>query len=468
MKTLGISCVTAGVVALTVISCSKTASPDGHGHAAGNGVLVVEAFAPQVNQPDTKVTLNPTDLIKWYSSDKSYAGLFVEGKGIIKSTSSGSSISADGQQATFNFSSSKITSFSSDAARIVYPCTSESSSTSLRYTFTVPSEQSLSSKAGSSSSYGANAVVPMISDAFPVKSSYKETESYFGTSTEWYATASAKMHLLTSIVAFYVYDSEGLHSGEKVKSIELQSSSSCISGSFTTSLTSDNQIPEIEGTSRIAKAQFSYSSNYFSLSGITSKETSSPIYLSIVPAVFAGKVVVTTDKASYIFPFENPKTFTRAEVKDFYLNLSNPKVQRVEPTSCQITKVYREKVSGKTGRMVTLTVKLSDNAAGFYAYIGTTSLKTAADIVKSQFVSKYTVGQDDDDSFTLNSDGTIDYKKFLSSSFTFSVLPYDENGVLGIGQRLGTNSFGYDMTYNVTAADGYVSAIEEDIVPFNN
>ena len=466
MKTLGISCVTAGMVALTVISCSKTAAPEGSA-SSGNGVLVVEAFAPQVNQPDTKVTLNPTDLIKWYSSDKSYAGLFVEGKGIVKSTTSGSSISADGQQATFNFSSSKITSFSSDAARVVYPCTSESSSTSLKYTFSVPSEQSLSSKAGSSSSYGSNAVVPMISDAFSVKSSYKEAESYYGTA-EWYATASAKMHLLTSIVAFYVYDSEGQYSGEKVKSIELQSSSSNISGSSTTSLTSDNQIPVLEGTSRIAKAQFSYSSNYFSLSGITSKEKSSPIYLSIVPAVFAGSVVVTTDKASYIFPFENPKTFTRAEVKDFYLNLSNPKVQRVEPTSCQITKIYREKVSGKTGRMVTMTVKLSDNAAGFYAYIGTTAIKTAADIVKSQFVSKYTVGQDDDDSFTLNSDGTVDYKKFLSSNFTFSVLPYDENGVLGIGQRLGSNSYGYDMTYNVTAADGYVSAIEDDIVPFNN
>lgn len=458
--------IAAGLAVFAAAACTKTEKVTEP--VQGGAVLTVEALAPQTHQPETKVTLNPTDLIKWYSLDKSYAGLYSPGKGIVKSTSIGSSISEDGQQATFKFSSTKITSFDSDAARILYPCTSESSSSSAKFSFSVPAaEQTLSSKAGSSTSYGSSAVVPMISDAFAVKCSYKEAETYYG-DTEWYGVASAQMRILSSIVAFYVYDSEGKYASEKVKSIELRSSSSNISAPLSITLPSDNELPALEGSRQTAKVQFSSSSNYFSLSGVTSKETSAPIYLSIIPAEFSGSVIVKTDKASYVFTFDSPKKFARAEVKDFLLNLSSAKVQRVEPTSIQITSVHRATVTGKTGRMVTLTVKLSDNASGFYAYVGTTQISTAAGMQASQLVEKYTVGQSDDDTFIANEDGTISYKHFMSSNFTFSVLPYDASGTLGVGEYLGNNSWGYAKTYNVTADDGNVEKIEDDIVKFNN
>ena len=449
----------AGLAILAAAACTKVEKDSKP--VQGGAVLTVNAHAPQTNQPETKVTLNPTDLIKWYSSDKSYAGLFLPGKGFVKSDLSGSSISDDGQQATFKFISSNI-SLSSNTARIVYPCTSSQTTSNMDYKFSLPSVQNLSSLAGSATSSDSSAAVPMISDVFSVKSSSGETSSS--------AEASAKMHILSSIVAFYVYDSEQTHSSESVKSIELQSSSVAISSPTSVTLATDNEVPSLSGTSSSAKVQFSNSSYYFSLLGKKSKEDSSPIYLSIIPSEFVGKVIVETTKAFYVFPFEASKKFMRAEVKDFYLNLSNPKAEVVAPSAIEVTKAYREKQG--SGCVVTLTVKLSDNAAGFYAYVGSTQKLKASELLSA---SKYLVGQDDNDSFTKNEDGTIDYKVKMYQSFSFSVLPFDENGILGIGEGLGDEEvedyLGYISTkpvyYGCTKTDD-LGGFKNYMVKFNN
>ncbi len=443
-------------LAILATACTKTEKDADT--VQGGAVLTVEASAPQVNQPETKVTLNPTDLIKWYSSDRRCAGLFLPGNGVVASDFTDSKISEDGQQATFKFKSSEIL-LGSNNARIVYPYTSSTEVSGMDYTFTLPSVQSLTSVAGSASSSGSSAAVPMISDAFSVKSSSDETSAS--------AEASAKMHILSSIVAFYVYDSEQTHSSESVKSIELQSSSVAISSPASVTLTADNGIPSLTGTSNSAKAQFSSSSYYFSLLGKTSKEDSAPIYLSIIPSEFAGKVIVETNKAFYLFPFETAKTFTRAEVKDFYLNLSNPKAETATPSAIEVTKASREKQG--SGCVVTLTVKLSDNAAGFYAYVGSTQKLKASELLSS---SKYLVGQENNESFTKNDDGTIDYKIKVYQNFSFSVLPFDENGILGIGEGLGDEEDEYGwgtkpVYYGYTKTDN-LNGFKDYMVKFNN
>lgn len=389
--------------------------------------------------------------------------MYSPGKGIVKSTSTGSSISEDGQQATFKFSSTKITSFDSDAARILYPCTSESSSSSAKFSFSVPAaEQTLSSKAGSSTSYGSSAVVPMISDAFAVKCSYKEAETYYG-DTEWYGVASAQMRILSSIVAFYVYDSEGKYASEKVKSIELRSSSSNISAPLSITLPSDNELPVLEGSRQTAKVQFSYSSNYFPLSGVTSKETSAPIYMSIIPGEFAGKVILKTDKSTVAFPFDTPKKFNRAEVKDFYLNLSNPKAQKIIPTNVSITNVNRAaRTDGySSGCKATITFKVDEGSKGFYAYIGNTQYKEVSSVIK--WGEKYIVGEENSSSsFVSLGNGVYEYSKNLSNKMYFAVLPFGDDEELGIGEYLN-----YANGYNTTKF-GDVDDIENDIAKFND
>lgn len=457
MKRITNLSIIAGLSVLATAACTKTEKVAET--VQGGAILTIEASAPQVNQPETKVTLNPADLIKWSSSDKSYAGLFLPDNGIIQSDVSATTISSDGSDASFQFSSKSIYFSASEAARVLYPCSSEASGAS-SFSFRIPEIQTLSSKAGSVTTTN----VPMISDAVSVKSSVSGTEyspSYDSN------VIKAKMHILSSIIAFYVYDSKGIYSDEKVKSIELHSSSSKISEPEPISLNLDGSLPLLEGTSRTAGVQFSYSFYQYSLAGIISKELSSPIYMSIIPGQFAGDVTVKTDKATYVFPFENPKTFARAEVKDFSLNLSNEKAVRSVPTSITVTNVGRTQVPD--GCKVTLTVKLSDNANGFYAYVGASQKTTASSMLSAD---KYIVGQEDDDKFSLNADGTVNYNCVVSQKFTFSVLPFDANDVVGVGQRLGENEDywsgeTYPRTYSNTNYTD-VKNIEGDIVPFNN
>ncbi|MBP3481965.1 MAG: hypothetical protein J6K28_01055 [Alistipes sp.] len=441
------------------ISCSKDAQDD-FGSTPPLAVAAVSVSAPEF-AGDTRVTLNPTDLIKWYSSDKSYAGLYSPGKGIVKSVSTGSTISSDGFNATFQFESTNITSFTSDAARIIYPCTKEAKDAS-SFAFSIPASQTLNAKAGSVSRYGSSSCVPMISDAFAIRSTLTETTYPVGYKAT--ASASAQMHLLSSIVAFYVYDSEGTYAAEKVKAVEMKSSSVGIAAPSSVELTADNELPQLVGTSTSAVAQFSSSSYYFPLNGVTSKETSAPIYLSIIPAEFAGEIVVVTDKGKHVFPFETPKKFNRAEVKDMSLNLSSPKAAVKPIPSLQIVNINRASVSGRTGKMVTMTVKLDENCAGFYAQISTKQIKTVSEMLNQH---KYLVGQPDDDYFTANADGTVNFQIFMGNSFTFSALSFDASGDAGIGQSLGDNGYGYPTTYNVTK-DGDVPDIDEDMVYFNN
>ena len=451
-----ISAVAISAVIFGGISCSEDAR-DGLGSTPPLAVAAVSVSAPEFSDA-TRVILNPTDLIKWYSSDKSYAGLYSPDKGIVKSTYN-STISADGFNAVFYFESSNITSFSSDAARIVYPCTAESKEAS-SFTFAIPAVQSLSAKAGSISRAGSSSCVPMISDAFAVKSTLTETTYPVGYKAS--ASASSAMHLLSSIVAFYVYDSEGTYATEKVKSIEIQSSSVAIGAPKAVALTADNELPVLEGSSQSVKASFSSSSYYFALNGVTAKEQSAPIYVSIIPAEFAGKIVVTTDKGNHIFPFETPKRFNRAEVKDFYLNLSNPKAQYSPIAKLDITNVSRlPREDGYSGCKVVLTVKTDENCAGFCAYIGTNKLSTVNDVVRWGKICMF----DDEvgEGFTSLGNGVYQYTSSVSASFYFAALPISKDGMYGIGKYLS-----YTGGYNSTKTNGDVADIEDDISEFNN
>ncbi len=442
------------------ISCSKDAQDD-LGSPPLLAVAAVSVSAPEFSD-DTRTVLNPTDLIKWYSSDKSYAGLYSPGKGIVKSTYT-STVSDDGFNAVFKFTSSKITSFSSDAARILYPCTAEANGAS-SFKFSIPAEQSLTSKAGSLSRSGSSACVPMISDAFSVTSSLQDQTSYpYG--VEGVAEAGGSMHILSSLVACYIYDSEGTYAAEKVKAVELQSSSTAIGVPQAVELTADNELPVLEGTSQTVKAAFSYSSNYFALNGINSKEQSAPIYLSIIPSEFSGKIVVNTDKGAHIFQFDTPKTFNRAEVKNMYLNLSNAKVQHISIPTVDITNVNRAaRDDGNSGCKVTLTIKTDANCTGLYAYVGGTQYSKVADVIKNG--EKYVFGDADSEAFQSLGDGIYKYVKSVPSyptKFYFAVLPIGGGDILGIGKYLS-----YTGGYSLKTDGNDVADIEEDISAFNN
>lgn len=281
-------------------------------------------------------------------------------------------------------------------------------------------------------------ILPMVSGPLTIdeKTSFEGME----------ATVKAKMHVLSSIIAFFVYDSSGTYAAETVEEIDLQVDNGYVSGSTNVDLANlgQTEIPALVGTQNKASVTLNPSAKIV-LSGVTSKQLSQPIYLSVVPGDYVGKITVKTDAAYYVFPFSKTKHFERAEVKDLLLNLSNEKVQRTaisEIVTPDITVTNLARSYSSNVQTATITVKkLNDAVVGFYALFKgqeTVSRLTATEVISKGDV--YRFGEPDNDLFTLQSDGTVNYKKAVTKAggtFAFAVVPFGSFGNTGDvkGQR---------------------------------
>lgn len=422
------------VIAAVGASCSsdeEASVPESDGKGLTEISLVVP---PPVADEGSRTTLNPTDKIKWNETDKSQLGLWYSYSdadylfhGALASTSI--ELSQSSKSAKFGFSSAKSINAIYYA---FYPYDASFSRYSLP--FSVANEQ-IQVSAGETT-YGS-ASVPMISDKLELGTEV----TVDGTD----ASIVSKMHILSSIIAFYVYDSAG--SAEEVKSIDITSTNGKYLAGDTkidaTALT--DQIPALTGTTSTVSVSLT---NFFSLQGVTAKEQSAPIYLSVVPNEgVEGKIRVTTDLAVYIFPFSAPKTFSRAEMKDMLLNLSSSKAERIafaDMVTPLINLTMLERTASGSYNNTVLTIKKGNDAvAGFYAL---TTPKLNANLTRAEVLAGdvYHFGDTDNDLFKLQADGSVKYYKrvylYSPSQFSFGVIPFDEYG--NYGELKGDSGYG--------------------------
>ncbi|WP_417012653.1 hypothetical protein [Alistipes sp.] len=403
----------------------------------------------------TRTTLNATDLIKWNADDAQKMGLFASYEyesrdymygdwSVTRSRkvyqSDRIELGENPKTALFSFQDSradgdlsrnyKITS----VERAVYPFTTEYATSAI--TFTVDGEQKQS--AAGETTYGA-ASVPMV-----------------GIPTEHVASEDRKsvsclmpMRVLSSIIAFYVFDSSQSYAGESVKSIEFQSEAGNVSGDskiFWSDLPADG-IPVLTGTRTMVKTSLETA---FAVDGVTEKSQSSPIFMSVVPGSFTGRIVVETDKAMYFYPVSSPKTFERASVKEMTLNLSGAKADRMDKSAYVKPDVRYVRLVRTGNTSTTVTVKRSNDAAvGFHIFGKFTYQNVESSAVTKEEVmggSVYRFGAADNDSsvFELQDDGSVVYKVPNNASYsnvTWGVIAFDKYGMYG--------PFKYEYGYGV-------------------
>lgn len=424
----------AGVLAAVGVSCSS----DEEASAPVSDTSGITEISLEVPPPaDSRTTLNATDLIKWNSGDRTKVGLWYsysnetpEGtySSHVAMASSSIELSESNKSAKFGFASANAI----DAIYYAfYPYTSSFSRYSLP--FTVANEQTQT--AAGETTFGS-ASVPMISNKLELN-----TEVAIDGKE---ARILTNMHVLSSIVEFYVYDSNG--STEEVVSIELSSSNDKkLAGETKIDATQLTGIPALEGTIASAKVTLT---TPFSLNGVTAKNQSQPIYLSVVPNEgVEGEIKVETDKAIYFFKFSSPKSFIRANVKSMTLNLSNAAVDRLDKSAYVKPEVRYTKLVRKSNQATTVTVKrLNDAAVGFYIF-GKIPFSNQTCVTYDEVMngSVYRFGAEDNDAnvFSLQSDGTVVYKVPAGSytSVTWGVVAFDKYGMFG--------TFKYESGYGI-------------------
>ncbi len=413
----------------------------------------------------TRTTLNDNVLIKWNADDATKMGVIAKysydyydpydygGSGTTMSgtkiyQSKSADVREDGKAAVFAFSETsadntymknyKINSLQ----RAIYPYSSGYLTTN--FTIANPQKQA---EAGETI-YGSTSV-PMASDLLTEGTSEISTDGKK-------AAATIQMHILSSIIAFYVYDSEQTYKDESVKTIELQSTTGNVAGDTKITWTdyAAGGVPALTGST--ARASVSLTSS-FSLNGISSKEPSAPGYVALVPGEFSGKIVITTDKAKYFYSFTN-KSFTRAEVKPMSINLSNAKAERLDLATyvkpvVTLTTLYRRLASASSSSVITkLDVKQGADkaaAAGFYIRAMAKGYGTDLKIEEVLAGDKYVYGDPNNngDAFELLVDGTVRYTTTVSlgtgnsnNNISFAVIPFDQFGIYG--DCYGANGYG--------------------------
>lgn len=428
-------------MALFAVACQKADESPVTESDATAGLSVNVALAA-----GTKTVLDPADLIKWNAADAKKMGIWLiaptsEYTYNTFAASASAEFSEDFSSAVFKFADTSTNYKEVTPKRLYYPAVS--GATRYGVTVTVPTGQKQT--AAGENTFGSESV-PMVSDF--ISAGDAEVDGLN-------VTYGAKMHVLSSVIAFYVYDSEGAYAAEKVESITLASTSDAFvagetniakvnEGHFT-----DESDPDCDLVGDAKSASVTLTEK-FALAEATSKATSAPIYLSIVPGTFEGKVTVRTDKAIYVFPFAAAKTFAKAQVCEFSLNLSNGKAQRTALADMpkpvvKITHLSR-KASGSYNT-ATITVKRGNDAAiGFYACIMPKA--NGSDITQSEILSKGELflfdSDSNSDSFEVKSDGSVTYTQKVSlyspSVFAFAAMAVDAYD--NYGSLIGDNGYG--------------------------
>ncbi len=451
----------AGVMAAVGVSCTSDDDTSAPVTDAKGFTRISLVVPPPAADEGSRTTLNPTDLIKWSEDDAKKMGLAyaysLSGYAMKAFTKSASVDFSDNFKSgifTFNCKSEYATSYPygyeeypiASFYKAWYPYTEEPSSI-LAVSVTVAMNQ-MQDIAGETT-YGA-ASVPMVSDLLAVTDDSSIADG--GKS----ATIRSKMHILSSIIAYYVYDSSGAYAAEQVKSIGLRSTGeSAVAGVTKLASMTEDKIPALTGDVKTADVTLQ---TPFALDGVTSKAASAPIYLSIIPGEFTGEIVVKTDRAQYTFPFAVAKRFARAEVKEMPLNLSNPKVQRkelgeVQEPSLGITHLKNELNTSGIFGTVTLTLKRNNEAtAGFYVRMvpQTSFLRT---ITREEVLagSVYRFGAEDNDpAFVLQPDGSVTFTaertNFFEKYISFGAIPFD--GQDNFGALVSASGFNGQTAYD--------------------
>lgn len=130
-----------------------------------------------------------------------------------------------------------------------------------------------------------------------------------------------KLSNLGSIVAFKLYSATGAYSSEKVTSITMASTTNAICGTFTKDITASSAL-EISGYDKNAVTV----SVNGDLTAASSKENATVVYAVIAPGTYDGNIVVTTDAATYTYPFSS-QTFQRSHSKGLVLNFEKDGVR---------------------------------------------------------------------------------------------------------------------------------------------
>lgn len=429
-------------MALCAVACDKSDASSAIESSATAELSVNVAVAGG----ETKTVLDAADLIKWDTADAKKMGIWLiaptsEYTYNTFATSASAEFSDDFASAVFKFSDSSTNYKEVVPKRLYYPAVA--GATRYGVTVTIPTSQKQTS--AGENKFGSESV-PMVSDFISADDAEVDGLN---------VTYGAKMHVLSSVIAFYIYDSAGAYADENVESITFASSSDAFvagetniakvgEGHFTNESDPDC---DLVGDSKSAAVALT---EKFALAGVASKAASAPIYLSIVPGTFDGKVTVRTDKAIYVFPFASAKTFGKAQVCEFSLNLSNEKAQRVALADMPkpVVKItHLSRVASGSYNTATITVKKGNDAAiGFYACI--LPKANGVDISESEILSKGELflfdSDDNSDSFSVKADGSVTYTQKLSlyspSMFAFAAMAvdaYDNHGSL-----IGDNGYG--------------------------
>lgn len=419
------------VIAAVGASCSsdeEASVPESDGKGLTEISLVVP---PPVADEGSRTTLNPTDMIKWNTDDAKKMGLTRNqlGESLLQSSSM-ELLDDTGKSAKFTYVASSYDVTLAGLCKAFYPYFQGTTIVNMEVAVNQTQNQAGETTYGSAS-------IPMISDLLSDMSA--ENIELSGKQ----AVLKTKMHVLSSIVAFYVYDSAGTHALEKVMKITLISNATNIAG-VTSVNTGQADLPQLTGSSRMVSVSLASS---YALDGIMSKAQSKPIYLSLIPSDFTGRIIVETDQAYYTFPFDTPKNFARAEVKDMPLNLSNEKVSittKGSQTKPSISLVKLNRANAVTAGYnvkATLTVRRgNEETIGFYIAFevksGMSDTPTQATVLSGDI---YYYGQMDDEKFTANGDAVayMQELKATTGNIAFGVIPFDQFGNLGAMQADG-------------------------------
>lgn len=136
---------------------------------------------------------------------------------------------------------------------------------------------------------------------------------------------------LGSVIQLGIYSPAGTYATEKIQSIAVEATEN-LAGEFTFDMTAvksdDTSTLAIDGltnnkvTTEVEEVAV----------GTIAKENALNYYLVIAPGTYSGEITVTTDKAVYYYEFSD-KTFNRAEVKKFIVNLEKTGARYVSSTS---------------------------------------------------------------------------------------------------------------------------------------
>jgi len=346
----------------------------------------------------------------------------------------------------------------SSVIRACYPYISAVTPVDAVVPIDIPRSQNQRKEVKKSAGYDASSVIPMVSDLL--------TEGAGVTVSENNASGNIKMYVLASVIDFRIYDSEQASAGESVERVIFQSDEGYVAGRTEVDLKVEG-VPTLEGDSRMAEVELWKATSGFiktkayELKNKVSKESASPVYLSIIPGSYTGRIIVKTNKKVYAFPFATPKTFARAEVKEMPLNLSNAKVEQGTAAAeadltLAVTKFVRKPVAGDPkSNDVVLTVERGNEAvAGFYAvaidhvyHPGESADSSPDTCLKPEeavaWGDVFFFGDEAGAAFVPQSDGTVEYRKrvvkeshILSSTeggdaISCGVIPFDKYGNRG-------------------------------------